>query len=518
MILFFFMLSTVNAMTMLDATLGVIGRGVDPIPDAQAAYRALEDENWKLAEEKWKERTLNRDAWAKYATIWQVICLVKQNRASDATSVLQNGIKTSDWNKVLTQAWILGEIGAEDQAQEILSSFPNQHIDHIGAEIFRLRAMTSMGQMDMAEQLREKIVEKGIVDAWFWMENGIANAWNRKPAMHYFERAVEAENAAPVHYQSLITQTLLSKKQDLFFRYSLEGMNRFPEAVKLEQAVVGAIIHEKLLEKLLEFAQKAPERSDVQALLGIVLGIQNKSGAEAHLRKARSGGIRSPSVYLLLAISLLKDGQQNQAWNILKEGALANPQNVELWTQFFLISLKKDKVNLLLEALENSWSINGKLPEEITSMAIDAASSVKNLDRAMAWAERNVEIQHNSLGSIVQRASIFSLRGEWEEAIKDYEKALILQPENSEAMLDLAKLLLSQKKVSQHSRALKLAETAIKITGSPDADHYQVLASALWKLHRKREAIDVQERAVLLYPEDEQIRIQLERYKTEKSP
>jgi len=126
-------------------------------------------------------------------------------------------------------------------------------------------------------------------------------------------------------------------------------------------------------------------------------------------------------------------------------------------------------------------------------------------------------------------AENYALRGrikhetdDYEGARRDFEKALEIDPEHPDAMTSLAAIIISDDAAdhADYRRALKLAQRGWEIgKGNKHAwRHLAVLASAQAKLGDFEQAIENQERSLLLSPEEHHHELQrrLDTYRTSK--
>jgi tetratricopeptide (TPR) repeat protein len=160
-------------------------------------------------------------------------------------------------------------------------------------------------------------------------------------------------------------------------------------------------------------------------------------------------------------------------------------------------------LRFILGALLFVWAMNSfatywivpSVPQHL--YAVKALGSQGKIDRAAAEALKAVEADPSNSAARGFHALSLSELGDDEEAIKEAERAIQLNPADSDAHLHLA---ISVKRTDTE-RAIAAARRAIEL-GSENSSAYQLLMNCLFESHRYNEAIELGREWLALWPYD----------------
>jgi len=492
------------ANTMLEASLGIIGRDTVPIPGAKEAYTCSSSEQWSDCAVLWKKRADLFDQRRNDALIWTIVSHIRAEELAEAYNVLGELILVAEevgWPLLIVESWLLQELGGHREAISLLKEYPVQGSDYIGVQMLKMRSYQSLKRYRRAQKTKEAVLQSGRADAWFWQELAKSSPISEKSI--FLERAIHSPFSSAHQYIQLVNFYEEQEDFQMALRYGLEGMNIFPEQHQLTYRMLhfsSSEIGRDILEQKVADIQ---EHSKAQALLGLVLLSEEKyERAIEHLSLAIQYGEKQLLLYEALHKACIRIGAKDKAWQILGEAVTEYPNNEELWEYFYQVSESEEQKRNFFHELNSSWKGGAQHSENMIRRAFRFARSIQDNEMALLWAERELSVSGVSWRSLSKNALVLSELNRREEAISLYERALQIDPENSFVLNNLAWLLINPEDgvPVESQRALVLIQKAIANSPKPVAGYYDTLAAVLWTMGRGTEAIKAQGKAVELAP------------------
>jgi tetratricopeptide (TPR) repeat protein len=508
-----------EATTLLEATQGVVGRGVDAPRGAAAtaAQREVEARDWDEAARLWSEAAGADDPLVPL--LWEVACLVHgdlDEAAQKATlALLAEG--PEDPAVLLMAAWVLHELGHAEQAARLLDDFPRHHADALGADILRMRALTQAGALRKADRVRRRALRREDLDAWFWLEAGLEDAWaGAAEADLLLERATRARGASAFH--SVVRMRFLEAEErpgDAVDE-GLRAMARYPDDQVLPQ-VLASILRRPEAEVRLRAALRAqPDHPSGNAVLGIVLMGRDDLAAAAHLQRAIDLGEEDAELFLALSQVLVREGELGLAFAAIQRGAARHPGHPELVATGMAMAHAEGDEGAQLQLLDGMAQAGAERPESARA-ALLVASNLDPARPATAWTEAlqglpDALLLPGSLRDLVAGEALASL-GRGPEAELAYGRALAGRSSDVLSLAAFARFLLVAPAAPDLARGQALAEQATRAAGD-EAAALRVVAAALWDGGQAAQAIDLLARAVARDPDDAAARDRLGRWRS----
>lgn len=511
------LLSGAHAADMLEETRGVVGRDM-VLPSGTAWAEALIDSGqWDKALIAWQGLALiNKDP---DAAMWAIVCAVRAGdpEAAQAATFMAMDIAEGDPRILLTAAWLLNEGGAHREAAKLVQDYPEAAPDAEGALIMQMRAWMMAGKIRKSLRLRRQMMQASQLDAWFWFEIGLEDAWRKQPeALDHMRQSVRASNAGPAHYQLLVQYLSDQGRAQEAVVTGMEGMQRFPSSGQLGLTVLELSQHSAGRVALEDMLAEQPDHARAQAMLGMVLLADGEPvDALPHLNVAVEEGEDRPAMYLLLAEAHLAADQPEASWDSLASGVTAHPEDTSLWRELFGLSDAVSRQGDSLALYEDAWQ-QGVHKTFLVDLAYQAASDIDELELALQWSDRGLGIPGHSWQGLSQRALVLTRLERGAEALTAYEEALQIEPREPMLLNNLAWFLLEPSGDVEPDpvRARSLAEAAVQHAEQPQPAYLDTLARALWEQGERRRAIELQRQAAALDPENEHIRNTLQQYET----
>ena len=506
----------VLAADLLEETRGVLGRGVGPIPGGELAALLVEQDRWTEAAAMYRPLAA---AGSPEAALWSVVASVRAGDPQGAQEATFAALEISpgDPRVVLAAAWLLNEGGAHREAAKLLRDYPAGAPDAAGATVLRMRSAMMLGKPRRAQRLRRQALERGAVDAWFWFEAGLEDIWlERDGATDTIRQATRSQNAGGMHYQLLLQHLRETTGVEAAVAAGLEGMARFPDHMELAGMMAELCRYGDGRAALEAVVAGDPQAAVARRLLGIVLLAEDEPATAAeHLQAAMDGGLDQPEMYRLLAEAHLAAEAEPAAWRALAGGVERHPEDPYLWRELFSLGEQAARVGDALEISEAAWQ-KGVHQGFLVDFSYEAASDIEALDVALRWSERSAGLSGRRWRGLLQRALTLTQLGRGEEALRAYEEALLLKPNEPQLLNNLAWFLLEPATGVDRDveRALRLAEQAVRVSSEPRAAYLDTLARALWETGDQERAVALQREAAALEPDNEYIRNTLQQYET----
>jgi tetratricopeptide (TPR) repeat protein len=272
--------------------------------------------------------------------------------------------------------------------------------------------------------------------------------------------------------------------------------------------------YKKAAEILEKGLQLDPKMSSATALLGIArYEMGDYSGARRNLEAALRANPLDDNAELYLANDLIKLGELNPAADHLRQLALRQPANQEIWYLLGKVHMKlsEEALSKLNEIDPNSvWvhEISGEIMEGMKNFdgalveykkAVEMAPQQPGTHYALGnayWSLRmwdpaaeqfKIELSNDPANCLAQWKIgniVLEQHGNSEEALAAVQKALDICPSLMQARLDRARALIN---LDRHSEAVKDLEIVEKADPSEPSTHF-LLAQSYRALGKTQEA------------------------------
>jgi len=189
-----------------------------------------------------------------------------------------------------------------------------------------------------------------------------------------------------------------------------------------------------------------------------------------------------------LGIILMQTGQFDQALFHFQEAARLNPSSAGTWANLGMALLELDRLEPALLSLEDALALQ----------PADTAIRAK-LDEALARLAKQAEAATNSFPAHVVRAADFARQGNHAQAIAHWRQALLLRPDSTEVLNNLAWLLATspEPQLRDGPEAVQLAQRAC--AANPRSFSFlDTLAAAYAEAGRFAEATSAVQQAITL--------------------
>ena len=493
---------------LLQASYGIIGRAELQTINADEAYQCVDQAvsglDWNLCGDLWRaavqEQPLQSDA--DLAVMWSVVSYIRSGNYSNAYTqlgIIMPRAEQIGWSVLVLESWLLNSLGGTKESIAILKHYPSSDPDYLGAQIVLLDAYRQREKQRKFRKLEEHVITSGKADAWFWWwHSHHAEKEDRSAA---FLQMIEASNATVFHYQEAIQHFVFAQDIETALKIGLSGMDIFSKTRSLEEQLVAVFSGEKktIVE---EKIKKIPEHSQAQALLGaIYLSEKEYEKAEKHFSLAIAYGVEKEDIFEELMESQILQGNEKDARQTIALAIQKHPKNQQFWDKLWQLSQTNEEQLEFLDSLNQAFVMKNYLPNALLKRGFEVSTNLQQKEQAITWADREIK-QNNSWRAWSRKAQAFQQNGQLDEAIKAYEEALSIAPNNSFVLNNLAWLLIQPKEGQENDpqRALIYAQKAVDASKTPKAGFYDTLAAVLWALDRQDEALQIQERAVSLEP------------------
>ena len=436
--------------------------------------------------------------------MWSMICHMRAEELQNAYVVLGELLDVAEeigWPLLLVESWLLQELGAHKEALRLLRDYPEREKEYIGASILKMRSYSALQRHRQVNKLELRMIDTGQADAWFWL--ALANRSSGTEKERLIENAMASPRRSAVHYIYAINHYQEVNEPSKILRCGLEGLNVFTGHQRLQERMIAFAASPQGRTLLEQKVADIPEHSKAQAILGLsLLQEGNFERSENHLASALKYGERQVELYEALHQAQVSSGDREKAWETLEKAVVEHPSSEHLWNQLDEASVSEEQKKSFLHLLNKTWEQGTQHSVALLRRAFRSAQSIQDHEGALVWAEREISSTGVSWRSLSRKAIALTDINRQEEAIRTYEKALQLDPENSFVLNNLAWLLVNPngERDAEPQRALQLVQRAIENSPKPVAGYYDTLASILWVLGRRTEALNAQYKAVELDP------------------
>lgn len=513
--------ASADATTLLETTQGVIGRGIaEPVgPAAAVAQAHVDDREWEEAARAWAEAA---GAGADPAALlWEVACLVRADQDQAAQEATLGMLATGPEDPVilLMAAWVLTELGQPGQAATLLDDFPTGHPDALGAAVLRMRAYTQDDNVRKAARVRRATLRRSDLDAWFWLEVGLEDAWANAPdAGLTLERATRTSGATAFH--SVVRMRYLEGvgQREAAVDEGLRAMARYPADSVLPHVMASLARYPEAEARLRQSMQSQPDHPAGNAVLGLVLLGRDDRAAAVFLERAIALGEKDPELYLALAQALVAEGDEPTALLRLQGGAALHPEHPVLLTTALAMAHAAGDQVAQLALLDTMATVGGARPETGRA-ALLVATNLNPAQVETEWSDAltaapDVLLAPGTLRELVQGEALASL-GRGPEAELAFARALATRSSDVVSLAALLRFQLRNRSVAAvgPGGGPGLVHLATSAAGD-DAAALCLVAAALWDGGQEAEAIELLSRAVASDPDDASRRDRLGRWRS----
>lgn len=300
------------------------------------------------------------------------------------------------------------------------------------------------------------------------------------------------------------TQFLLRRKQPDRAEKILEDiLSKYPN----DLLAIRGLAQVKILKNDYAGAQELAEKvknSNIQSTLNDeILGAisSSKNDLEGTITAYKRAHLKFPNdITPINAIvnAYVKAGKISEALAFIQTTVKANPNNAEtklILGQLLVSSgMTHDAINRFNEAIQ----LNPKLLASYQRLAL-AQVSVKQNSEAEKSINQGLKVAPNDFGLNITQASIYEATGQFEKAIKVYEKLIKDRPDSAIVANNLASLLLDNRSdKASYNRAYELVA---KIKTSELAQFMDTLGWASYKVGKYNEAEAALVKAIEQLPE-----------------
>ena len=380
------------------------------------------------------------------------------DRARQAAAAAVELLEESDDAEQLSAALVLrGRLTQDPEA--ILADLNRAlELDPRNVEAWRIRAALQLarGENDKALEDFQMLLPLNPDDmtAHQAVAQALRNLKQFDQAMEHLDRVIEANPVVPTPY--------------ILRAHVLEEMGKLPEAVKsLDEAVT-----------------VKPEDLNTLVFRARLQILQNEYDlAREDVEQALKLQPQFPQAVLLRSLISAAQERFGEAINDLRPLVRRNPENIELKLQ-----------------LATYYEADRRL-----TSAIQLYSEIVEADPDQWLARR-------------RRGDAYLSQGKQGEALKDYETALELQPEDSGILNNLAWVLATSPDddLRDGSRSFELAQTACELTEYQQAHILSTLAASYAEMGDFEEAVQWSHKAVELDPDEEQLSKELASYQDQQ--
>ncbi|MEC8276219.1 MAG: hypothetical protein VX026_00785 [Myxococcota bacterium] len=501
------------AATLLDTTYGVVGRNVEVLDGAEQAYALVDQQDWSAAAQEWIAFGKANPASEETSRLWAVSCLIRAEDYGEAVHQMKisQTVDRMDLRLGLLMSWIEVETGVYAEAYRLAQLYPTQALDAEGAKLLQLRALFEGRKYRKHKRLVRKFIEAGSTDAWFWFDVGQSAVQYHEPALGYFEQAVKMDDSAPIHYQRLL-QHIESSDIRAVLRYAPDAVKKFPQDPQILSLVEGYAEDELLLDAFKSAADASPEHGKIQWLTAILFDTKERyQQSSKYFRAALDAGEDHIHIYHQLSDNLQQLGEHSRVQAVLLEGIEKHPESETLIESAVAHSDEPSSSLILLDRFEEVWRQNPQNP--IANAGFQVSRRLRKWSLALKWAEREAELNPESVSSILHQGVALHALNRWEEVIVLYHGALVRHPASHSILNNLAWSYTQSKSSSvELDDALELAQQAIALSNGQNAAYFDTLAQIYWKQGKKGAAVKAIQHAVSIKPESVLYQKRLQEY------
>lgn len=394
--------------------------------------------------------------------------------------------------------------------------------------VAKLQALPG-GDLEKARQAATKVIELAAQSPRILAEAHMLRAeltQDKTRAIEDLSRAVELspDDATPLRLRG---QTYLKVDQPEKALEDFEAALKIePESLPTLEAKIDALLELKRFdeaEKVCETIERLnPNAADGLFHRARIAALQKEfEKALELLNRASKLDPKNPVVLMIRAAVLQELKKTDEALQDINEALKLRPGNPALLRLRAAILAGSGKFSEATADLEEVRKAQGPEDELMLSLQLGLLySAQKFYGKAVEQFTKVLETDPKNVAALRGRGDALLSMGRQAEAIKDYEKALEVNPNDSGILNNLAWVLATSPddKLRDGKRALELAKKACELTEYKEAHILSTLAAAYAELGDLKTAIEWSQKAVELGEgeEKEALQKELETYKAGK--
>jgi tetratricopeptide (TPR) repeat protein len=280
------------------------------------------------------------------------------------------------------------------------------------------------------------------------------------------------------------------------------------------------------MDEAMEHYQKAlaihPQYELAHNNLGLVL-LQRERVDEAIIQYQKALEIQPQYVeaHDNLGEALVQSGRVDEAIAQFQMVVEIHPEYAKAHDNLGNVLLQKGRVDEAIIQYQKALEIQPDLAEANNNLGVGFLQKGQ-LNEAIVYYQKAVQLQPRNAAFQNNLGYALSQKGEVREAVAHYQESLEIQPQNAITCKNLAWILATcpEASIRNGTKAVTLAEQAVRLSGSPDPIFIGTLAAAYAEVGRFPEAVAVAERAQQLAAAQNNTALvnalgeQIERYQT----
>jgi tetratricopeptide (TPR) repeat protein len=216
----------------------------------------------------------------------------------------------------------------------------------------------------------------------------------------------------------------------------------------------------------------ATETEAIQALFTGALHQMRQNNMEAGLEDLRKVAALQPDnpeiveAYLVVALRLRKLGRHEDALQVVELALERQPDKAQFWQAKGSFLFAAEKPEEARKALTKAKELAPNDPNILYDMGWQGSQSPQTHEQALQDYGDAIAIDESYQRAWANRGALLNKMGRHQEALKELERALELEPKDSVALYEKASTLLALKKTDQ---ARESAQKVVELNNNPQA-------------------------------------------------
>ncbi len=337
-------------------------------------------------------------------------------------------------------------------------------------------------------------------------ENNLGVALSRtgqgEEAMAHYLKARDIDPSDPVSYTHLGVELAQAGKADEALPYLEKASELNPKDAVVESNLGAVLAQKGRIDEALRHCRKAlelnPEDAQAHTNYGIALTSAGKMDeAIAELQRAAELAPGNASFHSNLGAALAQRGRVNEAIPEFEKALKIHPEDGQAQLN---AAIALASANRLDEAIAHLVEAARLLPNDpgIQGNAALALAQQGRIDEAIPYMEKALRLAPNSAEGRFNLGAMYASRGRFAEALAEWRKALDLDPNHVGALNQAAQLLAAgpDATLRDGSKAIELAERAVRATGEKEPSTLDTLAAAYAEAGKFSDAVRTANRAL----------------------